>query len=68
MQGLTSVSWRARTVIAAIARHGVRVTDFDGFDVRVSGIEASDEPALAQAGADLVLVCENRVIPKTWAA
>ena len=47
---------RAR-VIEQVAQRGLSLTDFDGLDLRVSGIKATHDPETALTGADLVLVC-----------
>ncbi|MEP1355821.1 MAG: 2-dehydropantoate 2-reductase [Tateyamaria sp.] len=47
---------RAR-VIEQVVLRGLNLTDFDGLDLRVASIAATDDPETALTGADLVLVC-----------
>ena len=44
-------------LVADCAEHGLRLTDYAGYDARLSGLMMSDDPKAVLEGADLILVC-----------
>ncbi|WP_299151165.1 2-dehydropantoate 2-reductase [uncultured Tateyamaria sp.] len=44
-------------MVAACAEHGLRLTDYTGFDIHLTDLVMNDDPAVAFGGAGLILVC-----------
>ena len=44
-------------LVAALGGHGLRLSDYDGLDLHVQEVAASDDPGVVLTGATLVLVC-----------
>ncbi|WP_299281280.1 2-dehydropantoate 2-reductase [uncultured Tateyamaria sp.] len=44
-------------LVADCAEHGLRLTDYAGYDARLSDLMMSDDPKAVLEGADLILVC-----------